>query len=291
MIDLHTHTTASDGRCAPEELVARAVAAGVDVLSVTDHDTTAAASASAAACADAGIEFVPGIEITAVLDGVDVHVLGYFLNPHAAGLSAFLATQRKRRVDRVRQIIDRLAALGIALDADAILRPSESGDGKAAGRPWIARALVAGGYVASTTEAFEKYLKTGAAAFVPRVGPAPADVFEQIHAANGIASLAHPGLLKRDDLISGFVAAGLDALEAYHGKHSTEDTSRYIVVARQHGLAVSGGSDYHGDPSHDAGGLGSTSLPAELFQALKGRWATRRATASGLSPSTTFSSS
>jgi hypothetical protein len=263
VIDLHTHTTASDGRCAPEELVARAVAAGVDVLSVTDHDTTAAASASAAACADAGIEFVPGIEITAVLDGVDVHVLGYFLNPHAAGLSAFLATQRKRRVDRVRQIIDRLAALGIALDADAILRPSESGDGKAAGRPWIARALVAGGYVAS----------------------------EQIHAANGIASLAHPGLLKRDDLISGFVAAGLDALEAYHGKHSTEDTSRYIVVARQHGLAVSGGSDYHGDPSHDAGGLGSTSLPAELFQDLKGRWATRRATASGLSPSTTFSSS
>ena len=156
VIDLHTHTTASDGRCSPVELVARAAAAGVDVLSVTDHDTTAAAAASAAACADTGIEFVPGIEITAVVDGVDVHVLGYFIDPDAAALAAFLATQRKRRVDRVRQIVDRLAALGIALDVDAILQPSADGAGNAAGRPWIARALVAGGYVRSTSEAFEK---------------------------------------------------------------------------------------------------------------------------------------
>ena len=291
MIDLHTHTTASDGRCSPAELIARAAAAGVDVLSVTDHDTTAAASASAAACAAVGIEFVPGIEITAVVEGVDVHVLGYFIDPDGAALSAFLATQRKRRVDRVRQMIDRLAALGIALDADAVLLPSEGGSGKAAGRPWIARALVAGGHVTSTSEAFEKYLKTGAPAFVSRVGPAPAEVFDQIHAAGGVASLAHPGLLKRDHFIATFAVAGLDALEAHHSKHSAEDASRYLALARTHGLAVSGGSDYHGDPSHDAGGLGSTSLPPELFQNLKGRWATRRATASGFPPSTTLSSS
>ena len=134
MIDLHTHTTASDGRCSPDELVARAAGAGVDVLSVTDHDTTAAAAAVAAACEQAGIEFVPGIEVTAVHEGVDVHVLGYFLDPNAAGLSEFLARQRKRRADRIRQMIARLAALGIPLDADAILRPSESGEGKAAGQ-------------------------------------------------------------------------------------------------------------------------------------------------------------
>lgn len=291
MIDLHTHTTASDGRCSPAELVERARAAGVDVLSVTDHDTTAAAPAVAAACAAAGIEFVPGIEITAVNDGVDVHVLGYFIDPNAPGLSAFLATQRQRRVDRVRQMVDRLAALGITLDAAAILRPSESGDGKAAGRPWIARALVAGGYVANIAEAFEKYLKTGAPAFVSRVGPTPPEVFAQIHGADGLASLAHPGLLKRDDLLPGFVAAGLDAVEAHHSKHSADDTSRYLAFAQGLGLVVSGGSDYHGDPSHDAGGLGSTVLPRERFQDLKGRWATRRATASGLSPSTTFGSS
>ena len=291
MIDLHTHTTASDGRCSPAELVARAAAAGVDVLSVTDHDTTAAASAAATACERAGIDFVPGIEITAVLDGVDVHVLGYFIEPNAKALSAFLSTQRKRRVERVRKMLDRLASLGIALDADAILRPSEHGEEKTAGRPWIARALVAGGHVANTSEAFDKYLKTGAPAFVSRVGPTPSDVFEEIHRADGVASLAHPGLLRRDDWIAGFAADGLDALEAHHSKHSADDTSRYVALARQHGLAVSGGSDYHGDPSHDAGGPGSTALPGDLFQNLKGRWATRRATASGLSPSTTLGSS
>ena len=285
MIDLHTHTTASDGRCSPAELVARAAAAGVDVLSVTDHDTTASAAAAAAACADAGIEFVAGIEITSVFEGVDIHVLGYFIDPDHPGLSAFLALQRKRRVDRVRQMIDRLATLGIVLDAGAILRPSESGDGKAAGRPWIARALVAGGHVANTAEAFEKYLQRGAPAFVPRVGPLPAEVFEQIHLADGIASLAHPGLLRRDDLIVGFVTDGLDAIEAHHSKHLPQDVSRYLSLANRYRLAVSGGSDFHGDPSHDAGGPGSTPLPAELFQGLKGRWATRRATASGRSTS------
>ncbi|HUK33812.1 MAG TPA: PHP domain-containing protein [Vicinamibacterales bacterium] len=291
MIDLHTHTTASDGRCSPAELVARAVAAGVGVLSVTDHDTTAAAAASAAECAHAGVEFVPGIEITAVVDGLDVHVLGYFIDPDAAALSGFLTQQRERRVERVRQMVTRLAALGIELDVDAILRPSQSGQGRAVGRPWIARALVDGGHVATTAEAFEKYLKTGAPAFVPRVGPTPADVFAQIHHAEGVASLAHPGLLRRDDLIPGFVVSGLDAIEAHHSKHSLHDVERYLTIARDHRLAVSGGSDYHGDPSHDVGGVGSVALPIELFHDLKGRCATRRATATSLSPSTSTRSS
>jgi len=281
VIDLHTHTTASDGRCAPEELVSRAAAAGVDVLSVTDHDTTAAAAASAAACAQADIAFVAGIEMTAVFEGVDIHVLGYFIDPDHPSLSAFLALQRTRRVERVRQMIERLARLGIVLDADAILRPSEGTAGKSAGRPWIARALVTGGYVANTAEAFHKYLQTGAPAFVPRVGPLPSDVFDQIHLANGIASLAHPGLLRRDDLIPGFVTDGLYAIETHHSKHLPQDVALYSGMAARYRLVVSGGSDYHGDPSHDAGGLGSTALPAELFQELKGRWATRRATASG----------
>ena len=113
MIDLHTHTTASDGRLAPVDLVARAAKAGVTVLSVTDHDTTAAAAASAAACALARIEFVPGIEITAVVDGTDIHILGYFLDPDAARLTVFLAQQRERRVDRIREMIKRLESLGV----------------------------------------------------------------------------------------------------------------------------------------------------------------------------------
>ena len=286
MIDLHTHTTASDGRCAPAELVARASTAGVTVLSVTDHDTTAGAAASAAACAQAGIEFIPGIEVTAVVDGADVHILGYFIDPDSAPLAAFLTEQRQRRVDRIRQMVERLAEVGIALDVDAILRPSQDDSAKAAGRPWIARALVEAGVVASTGEAFDKYLKRGKPGFVSRVGPSPSDVFEQIHAADGIASFAHPGLIGRDDLIPSFAAAGLDALEAHHSKHSPEDTIRYLSFARHHGLAVSGGSDYHGDPSHDAGGPGSVSLPPLLFHELKVRCATRRATASRASTST-----
>ena len=285
MIDLHTHTTSSDGRCTPAELVARAARAGVDVLSVTDHDTTAAAAAASAACASAGIEFVAGIEITAVVDGRDVHVLGYFIDPDSAPLAAFLAEQRRRRIDRLKQIIDRLSGLGIVLDADAVLQPGRDDTSKAAGRPWVARALVAGGHVADTRQAFDRFLATGKPAFIPRIGPAPPDVFNRIHASGGIASLAHPGLLARDNLIPAFARAGLDALEAYHSKHNADETARYLETADAHGLAVSGGSDYHADPSHDAGGPGCVSLPREAFQVLKDRCAARRATASGAATS------
>lgn len=284
MIDLHTHTTASDGRFGPGDLVSRAGAAGVDVLSVTDHDTTAAAAAVASACALARIEFVPGIEVTAVVDGADVHVLGYFLDPASRSLNAFLAEQRERRVDRIRQMVERLAELGVTLDADEILGPSRDDSSKAAGRPWIARALVAAGVVSNTREAFDRYLKRGQPAFVARVGPLPAQVFAEIHAAGGIASLAHPGLLKRDDLIPSFAVAGLDAIEAHHSKHSADDTSRYLQIASHHDLAVTGGSDYHGDPSHDVVGIGGVSLPPELFHVVKER-AARRATASSPSVS------
>ena len=285
MIDLHTHTTASDGRCGPAELVARAAAAVVTVLSVTDHDTTAAADAVAAACTRRNIEFVAGIEITAVVDGADVHILGYFIDPESPALAAFLAEQRKQRVDRVRLMVARLAEMGITLDADAILQPGVSDNSKAAGRPWVARALVNAGVVANTREAFDRYLKHGQPAFVPRIGPLPAEVFAQIHAASGIASFAHPGLLGRDDLIRAFAAAGLDAIETHHSKHTAEDTARYLGLAAQYRLAASGGSDYHGDPSHDVVGIGGTSLPLDLFQALEARRPIRRATASGASTS------
>jgi len=281
LIDLHTHTTASDGRCTPAELVSRAAAAGVDVLSVTDHDTTGAAAAAAAACASAGIEFVPGIEITAVVDGRDVHVLGYFIDPDSASLGAFLEQQRQRRIERMRQMIERLQTMGIVLDAEAILRPGREDVAKAAGRPWIARALVAAGHVANTKEAFDRFLATGKPAFVARIGPTPVEVFARIHLSDGVASLAHPGLLAHDELIPGFVRGGLDALEAHHSKHTPDDTSRYLAIARQYDLAVTGGSDYHAEPSHDVGGPGYVSLPREAFQALKDRWAARRATASG----------
>jgi predicted metal-dependent phosphoesterase TrpH len=268
LIDLHTHTTASDGRCAPAELVARAAACGVTVLSVTDHDTVAGSDLAAAACETAGLAFVPGIEITAVDDGVDVHTLGYFIDPHSPALHTFLAEQRRRRVDRVREMIDRLAAFGIHLDADAILRPGLDDASKSVGRPWIARALVAGGHVASISEAFDRWLSGGRAAFVPRIAARPEEVIARIHDAHGIASLAHPGPLDHDEWLPPLAGAGLDALEAYHTKHDAEATAHYLAVAAHLDLAVTGGSDFHGDESHGGAGPGSVSLPRDAYDRL-----------------------
>ena len=277
MIDLHTHTTASDGRCTPSELVTRAKAAGVTVLSVTDHDTVDACESVATACGLAGITFVPGIEITAVRDEVDVHVLGYFIDVHSSGLSVFLAEQRQRRIDRVGQILVKLAALGIQLDANAILRPAIDRPGVSIGRPAVARALVAAGYVKTSNDAFSTWLSRGRPGFVAREGAAPDNVIEQIHQAGGVASMAHPGLLHRDMWIAGFASSGLDAIEAYHTNHDEQMTGHYRSVAHRLGLCMSGGSDYHADESHGSAHPGSVSLPKEAFDQLRERAASRAA--------------
>jgi predicted metal-dependent phosphoesterase TrpH len=269
VIDLHTHTTASDGRCTPAQLVDRAARAGVQVLSVTDHDTVSACAAAADACADAGIEFVTGIEVTAVVDGSDLHVLGYFVDPESVALQAFLAAQRQLRVGRMREMLDRLADHGIALDADAILQPALDDTSRSVGRPWIARALVAGGHVKHVSEAFDRWLSRGRPAFMPRIGPSPDEVFSRIHEAGGVASLAHPILVKHDDWIPGYAAAGMDALEAYHSDHDDKATAHYLALAASLKLAVSGGSDYHADDGHGGKGPGSISLPRQAFDRLK----------------------
>jgi predicted metal-dependent phosphoesterase TrpH len=250
--------------------VARAAAAGVTVLSVTDHDTVAASTPVAAACAARGIASVPGIEITAIVEGLDVHILGYFIAPGSPRLKALLVDQRRSRVDRVHEIVARLMRLGIALDAQAILQPALDDPGKTPGRPWVARALVREGHVATTAEAFERWLGHGAPAFVPRRGVPPAEVVQSIHEAGGIASLAHPGLLARDEWIAGFVGDGLDALEAYHSEHDLAATNRYLLMAGRLGVAVSGGSDYHGDQVHGVPSPGSVSLPRERYEELIG---------------------
>jgi 3',5'-nucleoside bisphosphate phosphatase len=267
LIDLHTHTTASDGRCTPEELVARAGAAGVDVLAVTDHDTVASSAAVAAACAGQGIEFVAGIEVTSVSDGVDVHVLGYFVDPASGSLGTFLAAQRELRIERIRRIVKRLADLGMPLDADAIVRPGLDDRGRAIGRPFVARALVAARHVMTEKEAFERWLTPGRPAFVPRLAAPPTEVFDRIHEAGGLASLAHPALNRRDADIPGYAAAGLDAIEAYHTSHDPAVTRGYVALADHMGLAVTGGSDFHGDASH-AAEPGATALPRERYERL-----------------------
>jgi 3',5'-nucleoside bisphosphate phosphatase len=268
LIDLHTHTDASDGRCTASDLVERAASLGVAVLAVTDHDTVAACEAAGRASAARGITFVPGIEITAVREGADVHVLGYFLDVHSPRLAAFLAEQRRLRIDRVRAMIHRLASMGVDLDAEAVLQPAIQDPTRAVGRPWIARALVAGGHAPTTADAFDRFLSRGRPAFVPRAGAPPEQVIAVIHETGGIASIAHPGLIGRDEWIPGFAVAGVDAIEAYHTDHDADATARYLAAAAHHGLLVTGGSDYHGDEQHDARVPGSVSLPRDAFDRL-----------------------
>jgi predicted metal-dependent phosphoesterase TrpH len=268
LIDLHTHTTASDGRCTPAELITRAATAGVTILAVTDHDTMSGCDAAAAACAVSGLQFVPGIEITAMRDDRDIHVLGYFLDAGSPELQRFLTDQRKGRIDRLRAIVARLATLGMHLDVDAILRPALEDPRKSAGRPWVARALVSAGHVETTDDAFGRWLGHGKPAFVPRPGASPTEVISRIHDAKGIASLAHPGLVRHDEWIAGLVDDGLDAIEAYHSEHDAATTTRYLAMAATLGIAVSGGSDFHGDPAHGPGNPGAVSLPREAYDGL-----------------------
>jgi predicted metal-dependent phosphoesterase TrpH len=275
VIDLHTHSTASDGRCTPRELVGRAVAVGVRTLGLTDHDTVAGCAEAQSACVEAGVQFVPGIEVTTIVGGSaipkDVHVLGYFIDAAAPSLLSFLAEQRARRLDRVREIVEQLASFGIALDIDAILKPGLEDTGKAAGRPWIARALVEGGHVASTAEAFDLWLGRGSPAYVPRVGPTPSEAFGQIHDAGGLVSLAHPGLTAIDPMIPALVDVGLDAIEAYHSKHAWLATQRYLRLAGELNLLTTGGSDFHGQSSHGPAAPGSVVLPRDAFERLVNR--------------------
>jgi predicted metal-dependent phosphoesterase TrpH len=269
LIDLHTHTTASDGRLVAADLVARAAAAGVTVLAVTDHDTIGGCEAAESACRSAGIAFVNGIEVTAARDDSDVHVLAYFFDRTAPALLEFLAEQRRRRIDRVRQMVARLETHRIHLDAEAIVGPALDDPSQSAGRPWIARALVTGGFVKNTNEAFDRWLTRGKPAYVPRAASSPRDVFARIHAAGGIVSLAHPLLVGHDEWLEEFAADGLDALEAYHSDHDAATTAHYLQIARRLGLAVSGGSDFHGDPSHGPRQPGDVSLPQAEYDRLR----------------------
>ena len=260
--------------------MARAAAAGVTVLAVTDHDTIAGCAPAAAACATAGITFINGIEVTAVVHAADVHVLGYFVPNRSATLEVFLAEQRQRRLERVREMIARLTPYGISLDAAAILQPAVADSNLSVGRPWIARALVNAGHVPNISEAFNRWLARGRPAFVPRIGASPEEVFRRIHDAGGVASLAHPVLVRHDEWLPKFAEAGLDALEVYHSEHDDLTTAHYLGIAKTLRLGVTGGSDYHADDVHGGGGPGRVSLPRKYYDGLLRLRAARRATAS-----------
>ena len=277
MIDLHMHTTASDGTSPPASLVERAWQTGIRTMSVTDHDTMASVGPATAAAAGYGMTVIPGIEITSVHDGRDVHVLAYFLPEDAPGLQEMLATQRRNRLERAKEIAQRLAALGVPIDVAPLIEGAARTGGKALARPQIARALISAGHVESVAEAFDKYLSEDRPAYVPHRGASPADVVALVTAGGGLASLAHPGQLKRDEIIPRLVEAGLSAIEAYHSSHDPEMQAHYLALAERYGTGVTGGSDYHGEGTRRAEFFGVTNLPQAHLDDLMDRAARARA--------------
>jgi predicted metal-dependent phosphoesterase TrpH len=262
------HTTASDGRCSPEDLVQRAHAKGIRIMSVTDHDTMAAVPRARAAAAALGMTLIPGIEITTVSAGKDVHVLAYFLPELTDDLTNLLAEQRQNRTERAHLIAERLAAAGAPIDVNALMQAGEALGGKSLARPQIAQALIAAGHVATVAEAFERYLHEDGPAYVPHRGATPVQAIRLILDAGGVPSLAHPGYTKQDAIIPDLIAAGLPAIEAYHSSHDEPTTQRYLEIARRHGLAVSGGSDFHGEGTRRSEFFGVVGLPAAEFDRL-----------------------
>ena len=267
--DLHTHTTASDGTLTPEDLVKEANRLGIDSLGITDHDTTEGLGRAIGAGEKWGVEIVPGIEINTDVEEIEVHILGYFISYQNEVLQETLREIRNERLLRAWKILERLRRLGLEVSETSILDVAQ---GQAVCRPHIARALVRAGYCSSMKEAFEKYLKKGGKAYVPRQSLSPEEAIQVIQKTGGVPVLAHPGLIGRDDLIPFLVTAGLEGLEVYYSRHSPEVTKHYSEMAVRSRLIQTGGSDYHGPMDGLHGTLGGVEMPDTLLEDLKERW-------------------
>ncbi|HTU03511.1 MAG TPA: PHP domain-containing protein [Candidatus Sulfotelmatobacter sp.] len=275
LIDLHTHTTASDGILTPAALVHAVRTAGVEVFSITDHDSVDGCVEAETLARDAKLRLIPGIELSVYWRHVELHVLGYFLDARDAELLGFLARMRSDRLARLHQMIGRCWAMGMQVSAEEALAHARDGN---VGRPHLARVLVERGVVATMDEAFDRYLGTDKPAYVPRPEVSPADAIRVIHEAGGLASLAHPGIHNRDEAIADLAAAGLDALEVYHPNHVPYKAARYRRLAAARGLLITGGSDFHGaiDEVH-ASAPGTPNLPEDDFRRLEVAAASRHA--------------
>ncbi|MBI2104543.1 MAG: PHP domain-containing protein [Candidatus Omnitrophica bacterium] len=263
--DLHLHTTFSDGTDSPERVVELARQAGLSAIAITDHDNVEAIPIARTVAAGFGIELIPGIEMSASAEGEEVHVLGFLFDPGHPGLSRHLQEQQARRVERVHEMVKRLARVGVRIDAEEVFRVAGPGT---VGRPHVARVLLAHGYITSLSEAFAKYIGPDNPGFVPGSPLAPAQVIRVIREAGGVPVLAHPVYLKRDALIAGFVKEGLAGLEAYHSGHNPDMVRHYVQLADQLKLLKTGGSDYHGNAKEGLP-VGAVKVPYALVEALK----------------------
>jgi 3',5'-nucleoside bisphosphate phosphatase len=285
MIDLHTHSTASDGLLSPPELVRLAKEKGVEVLALTDHDTMSGVAPAAAEAERLGVEFIPGVELSVDYPGAnEFHMLGYFLDPAHPELAARLGELREGRGDRNGLILARLAGLGMTVTMEEVLRHAK---GDSVGRPAIAQVMVDKGYVATFEEAFDRYLGAGRPAYAERERLSPEDAIALIRRAGGVAVVAHPHFLALTDpalenLLAALAAAGLTGVEVHYFSHSAGETVAYANMAARHGLVATGGSDYHGPGLHgtDLGtGRGNLCVPRAAADRLRAAWQASRVSA------------
>ena len=263
--DLHLHTSFSDGTFTPEELVLQAQKNGLACIALTDHDTVQGCARAAAACAPVLIEFIPGTELTAEHDDTEVHILGYFLDTQNQTLLAEIAKFQAVRKQRIYEMVARINEIGVPLKVEAVFALANC---ESPGRPHVARTLVKEGLTRNLDEAFERFLKKGRPAWVPKAKMSARESVDLIHQAGGLAVMAHPGLNRTDDIIPALVDAGLDGIECFHTKHSTTMAERYLGIADQFHLLVTGGSDCHGF-SKARPLIGTVRLPYEHVEKMK----------------------
>lgn len=243
-IDLHLHTSVSDGSLAPADLARAAHAAGLSVIAITDHDTVAGVE-EARAAAPPGLTVVAGVELSCGHGDEEIHILGYFIDPRDPALVELGARAVEWRRERVERILEKLRGLGVELALGEVLEAAGEGRG-VLGRPHVARALVRAGHVTDVSEAFERYLARGRPAFVPTQRLSLAEAVRLIHGAGGLAVWAHPPLGLARSWAAAFAALGVDGIECYRPPASALERSALEALARRHGLLRSGGSDWHG---------------------------------------------
>jgi predicted metal-dependent phosphoesterase TrpH len=268
-IDLHTHSRASDGEFTPSEVAERARAAGLGVWALCDHDTVAGLPEGQAAAERAGLRFVPGIELSVFLEKKEIHVLGHFIDPGHRSLQEFEDFLADHRRQRMRQIVERLSALGVRVTEEAIEKFS---GGKTLGRPHVARAIVQVGAAATVKEAFDRYLGEGRPAYVGRYRLEVQDAVALVRGAGGTATVAHPGVskLERHELVR-LRAAGVDGLEVIHADHVPSLREKFLRIAEELELVPTAGSDYHGVTISPDRKLGDVTMPAEDLARLEAR--------------------
>lgn len=259
--DLHIHTTASDGRLTPGEVVEQAVQVGLNCIAITDHDTVDGLKTLVGEN-KAGLRIISGIEFSTELPQHEVHILGYYINWQEDELYSRLERLAANRQARLRLMVEKINRLGYKIDYERVLEIA--GASVAVGRPHVAKVLVDQGFFHSVSDVFKTLLRKNGPAYVPHYKLTPLEVINLIKKAGGLAVLAHPGLIGSDNIVAELIRLGLDGLEAYHPEHNEEQTKKYLQIAAKNRLLVTGGSDFHGIPGRFPPHLGIFTIDSDL---------------------------